>query len=416
MNGLANRFTNRFAIGPRRATATRRISAAQSSWRTRFVIALCALALTSLCGCITYEVEGESSGSMKKKVQEFFAYKNARMFYPNGVTGSPEELPELDGKAVKAIEVTYQAMLEASIVSHARQNSQLSAMFERPLPDEVKASVVVVDAPLVRGQPLARMEADGTLVMSTKVAQAMFRTAILRGMQSTDLGGVRFMDGDIRRFGERADDEREMIGQFNRLIDEVSAARGRSVVGDLISEMRDDDMQGSWSRMNDFAQMSAEVENAYRAPIRFLIAHELGHLVLGHFSSHPIASTVVDQDLCRRQETEADVYAIALISTMPEYRKLLDQGGLGLEDTLFGGSLFLYGHREFFESTYDLARFAPPAGAAAESQCRYETPQERYAFLEKVKDTIIDAGRNPTMTELLALKPALRTSSTEGTP
>lgn len=367
---------------------------AHAGW-TRIGIAMCALVCVLAAGCIT--IEGTTSGEAKKQLQRSFLFRSAKLFYPGGVTGTPEDLPALDRNAVASIERTYEGILVGMSKQHAAQHVRLGAIFERPIPQRIEARIHVDNAPYAQGRPLARMEADGTLRLSTKVAQSLFRTAVLHGMQSGEPGGARFMDRDIELFGARATNEREMLDQFNRLMDMVAGMKGRGAFGDLVSAMGDDADQGDWSRMMDLVGMSSEVERPYLAPIRFLVAHEMGHLALGHFSAQREASGAVDQARCHRMETEADLYAFALLSTTPEYLAVLEGGVAGL-----GDSFFPFGYEEFFGSTYDLARFAPPAGERV--QCEYETAAQRRMYLDRVKRATIGKGRNLTLTEMLALK------------
>lgn len=390
-----------------RVVEWRRIAASGAAWARRSCAAAPILALSLAAGCVT--VEGAGSGRMKKQLTQSFLYKSARMFYPQGVSGSPEDLPPLDRKAVASAEQSYQAILRAIGLRHARQHEHMSALFGRPLVARIDARVMVDDQLYSRGLPLARMEADGTLLLSTKVAQSMYRTAILYGMSSSEPGGVRFMSGDIEMFGKRAESEREMIGQFNQMMDKAQGLKGRTLVGDLVSGFGDDDLDGPWFQMAELVQMSTEVENAYYAPISFMIAHELGHLALGHFATHPAALGGVDQDACRRQETEADIYAFALTSTAPEYRHLLSNGVAEM-----GDSIFRFGYEEFFRSAYDLARFAPPSGVQAAGQCSYDTAQQRYEFLDRIKRATVERSENLTLAEMLALKAQPAAADTGG--
>lgn len=372
-------------------------------------IMLCLFVVGMLTGCIT--VEGQSSGKMKKTLEKSFLFTSAKSFYPNGVTDSPEKLPELDSEAVKNITSTYQRILESMLKQHENQNHQLGVIFQRPLDKTLRSRVVISNTPFERGLPLARMEADGSLVLSTKVAQSMYRTAILYGMTSEEPGGMRFMSNDIKLFGKRAETEKELIEQFNLLAKKVSEVKGKSILGDVIdivgSAIEDEDEDTTWSVMADMGMTSTIVEQHYTAPIRFLIGHELGHTALGHFSSSAMTSVGVDQALCQRQEMEADIYSFALMTTTPEYQQVLASGVAGL-----GDSFFLFGHNEFFGSTYDLARFAPPA-AQDSAQCHYESAKERRIFLELVKAKTIASGKNLTLTEIMALK-ASRTAGVEG--
>jgi hypothetical protein len=341
---------------------------------------LLAMGVMLVSACVT--VSGDSSRKMKRKLESSFLFTSLSIFYPDGVPLDPRTLPPINRRRESAINETYTAHLKQTLQLHRTVASDLGVLFDRPIPKELRAKLHVESDEGRRNVPRARMEANGDLVVSTKVAQALFRTAIVLGMQSGEIGGPRFMDEGEPLPDDSVERERALIQQFNELVAKTRAAKGQTVVADVFEGFGDEELEGAWFTMADLAMTSNVVHQHYNAPIRFLIAHEVGHLALGHFSQQAPAT----DRACYMLEREADLYAIALVAYWPDLQQADELA------KQFVADLLPWGHEEFFSTTYDLAEFAPAAGSAS---CAYQSAAERLAFLEQAKERLLSAGDNP---------------------
>ncbi len=343
----------------------------------KLMLALAAGAALLASACIS--VEGQSSGEMKQSMVRSFLFQSADVFYPGGVLGEPGTLPTLGRAQIGEIQTSFESISQTLQAEHKTSKAALEQLFRRSLPNEIKTRVAIVNT----GTPIARIGAQGNIDVDAKVAQALFRTALVAGLRKGS-----FMSVTRGRSDSTPKTETESIAEFLKFKHDVESAQGKSMVGDMVSALRDDE-NGSWFKMVDLAEVSRNVELHYFGPIRFMLAHEMGHVALGHYDR---LRTTADNDCAalKAMETEADAYATMLLSLQLARGGAMSFGG-------FGGDMFgfdaLTGYEDFFKLTYEMAGFER-AGVAAD--CSHPPAAERLASARKIHEGV-QQGVNEAM-------------------
>jgi hypothetical protein len=322
-------------------------------------------------GCIT--VSGTSSGEMKRAVLNSFLFRQADVFYPNGVPEDPASVhPDLPPAQVERIRDDYERVLDTLRAHHARRVETLARLFDAPLSPVLRASMTVTNT----GEPVAQIQSNGVLSLDVRVAQAIFRTALLTGFRERDgfaLGGVRRLPAPGAE-GTRS--EQDLIRSFLEYKRRVEAAPAHTAFGDAFSglgtlfsdrDLNDDRPLSDWHGMVDLATMSSRVERRYLGTLFFLLGHELGHIALRH---HVVAEPSCE--VLQRQEMEADVYGAALVSDATRSEALVPD--------IFFGSIS-QGYEDFFTHTYELSGFGR---VATGERCGYPDPAARRQAVETV--------------------------------
>lgn len=84
--------------------------------------------------------------------------------------------------------------------------------------------------------------------------------------------------------------------------------------------------------------------DVYRPRIRWTLAHELGHILCGHFIEKGECSGDVSDELWRHMEEEADYFAASLLSPVPAMKKYRVQSSSDIR-RIFGLSGVAASHR-----------------------------------------------------------------------
>jgi hypothetical protein len=345
---------------------TLRLTLLQSSSRAARLAILLALVALLLVGCIT--IQGQSSWEMKEAMLHSFLFRSADIFYPDGPPADPDRLPDMRPRQVSEIEKIFAAIMDGLRNLHGEQAEVLRGVFDRTVPTTLRTQFTLTNT----GQPYARISPNGDIVVDVKVAQAIYRTALLSGLQEGGPGGARFMDWDKEHFGKRPTTEAEHIELFLKFKQQVVSLPGRDMLGDLVGSLKDDSFEGGWYKMSRLAMISSTVERHYFGPIQFLLAHELGHGALGHLEKR---KSIADNDCEALQmlELEADAYAVSLLSFAAAKKGLM---AFGFD--LFGIKASL-GFEDFFKYTYELSGFERAPGA---STCGHPEVADRLKTVE----------------------------------
>ena len=309
-----------------------------------------------------------------------FLFRSADIFYPDGPPADPDRLPDLKPQQVREIEAIFAATVDGLKKLHTQQKDALSGVFEYPVPDSLKTRFTLTNT----GQPYARIDPKGDITIDVKVAQAIYRTALLSGLKDESVGGFRFMDWDKENLGKRATTEAEHIEQFLRLKQRVVALPGRTMIGDFAGILKDDGFKGGWHEMADIGMISVTVERHYFGPIQFLLAHELGHSALGHLEKR---KSIADDncEALQDMELEADAYASFLLSSAMAKSGLLGFDFFGIKDSI--------GFEDFFKYTYELSGFEQTAGAKT---CGHPPIGDRLKVVEAIYKAIQEAAQENT--------------------
>lgn len=214
--------------------------------------------------------------------------------------------------------------------------------------------------------------------------------------------------------------DEEWSQRFTRMLTVIEKSKIRSMVGTvwrmMTSDDFDDDDDGfdysdsdeyisgekKMSLMTAMELGSAMIEFSkhYSAAENFLLAHELGHLIL---NNNPTDMMSCDQR--KKAEDDADTVAIALM-TMDDAAgaQVIALENLAESWAALGGSLdprgafgldqddysVVYGYRDFTDFIYKAAEFGGSLGTVNGQACEYRTPSDRRAFIDGMRVTFHD--------------------------
>ncbi|REJ85082.1 MAG: hypothetical protein DWQ36_14465 [Acidobacteria bacterium] len=253
--------------------------------RCRPAAAVLALPLL-LAGCITIESTGQSSRKTKKAITDSASYRMSEVLYPDADSATSAQ--RLAKKRLKELDRQLEAAVTGLIAEYESQIGPMSEGMGTALQRIEEVRVEVTD----EGAPVVYVDPDRTIHVDFKVAQGFFAGSLVEGMQGRDFFGRPKND-----LGEDPSDA-ELLAAFLELRQSIDAQKSRTLIGDIFS---DDPFA-----MQEFAEDLDRVDTRYRGTLYFLLAHELGHLALGHFDPGWSASV-------RDTELQADDFAVRLM-------------------------------------------------------------------------------------------------------
>jgi hypothetical protein len=379
------------------------------------------LLVAVLPACVT--VEGESSGDMKARLQSTYLYTSIKRFYPDGVPADPATVyPRLDGRSLRAIEAELQALSTFLVERHGSRRGALEVLFKQP-PAPAPKPRFVVERTL---QPTAFSSPQGEITIDVRVLQAVFRGALIsNGGSASDRLDTAPVDAGSNAASSPAgrvdpdlqtEHQRKLIQSAVDLVRQIDQTRGQSMLGDLVGVMRDDGFDSPWFRMSDLMMKSQRLQVTYSGAVLFLMAHEMGHIALGHHRTNTLLQKETPESqrtdgsrYCeqrRELEFEADAYALVLLTQTIGETALVSAMGMNM----FGQD-DISGYDSFFRYGYPLAGFE-----GSGSHCTYPTAVERRELLAEGEATLREGAR-----ELLdermnkAINDKLKTLSSEKT-
>ena len=384
------------------------------SRKRRAYLVLALVLIFSTSACIT--TTGQSSGEMKRDFQESYLYTSVKRFYPEGVPDDPSQIyPELDGKYLIPIEDELTELIQFISTAHKSKQSIISNTFKPLTKSDVEPIVQVRNT----GRPDALSSPNGEITVDVRVLQGIFRGALL----SPNLGKsmVGFLLG--RSAKKPYDPERETAEQRKEIqeivgiVNEVDSLQGNySVASDLWDLSTSKSVVAEpWAKMMSIKVQSDDLQLAYAGAILFLVAHEYGHIVLGHHAEeeklradYPPDAHGENSLYCKRRrqfELDADAYAFLLMSPLfgdaPRFLTGRFKGQEGyekyakIEDLSTGETLELntddlideqigVAYKNFFQYGYKLS------GLSGAATCSYPSLDERIKALESFKDKLVD--------------------------
>jgi hypothetical protein len=343
------------------------------------------LSVFQLAGCITVSVQGESTGQMKRMITESQFYRDAALFYPNGEVGDPEEIPPLKSENLRSLQRDLENTLKLVLRLHKAHREVLSTYFGDTAAELPQATVLVTN----RDLPEAQTTSSGEIAIDVRVLQSMLRAALLTAYElEIQLHRVRTgAEFSAHRFSP--EEEAIAINTFLSKRMRFDQTPSRSVIGDLTNAdpLRPSDSGPlDWFEMRDLIKEFSGIAVRYDTQRLFLLAHEVGHIVLGHFGLNPLRVTDREndpEDNCsgrRAFERAADIYAGILITWATSPNAVDDFLGL------FGGTTVNKGYETFFSYAYDYAGFETADGTRV---CvNYPPPAQRLAGIRRFYDNI----------------------------
>ena len=397
----------------------------------QFALSIAALAVLAACalsnpaanplGALQDLVHlGQSVVEMKTvaDVKGSFVLRASDLLFPDGLTPSPEQVPQLTSAQLRKVDGFFAQRIDAV------QSLTLSLVATHPkysgsggAPSRF-ASVKFI----AQGQPHAVVDSDGVLLVDVSVVQAVLRAVIIHwqaggGLEANNgfLGGFSMLTGP-KRFDLDAlskplppADELRAIVAFNAFRREVHDAAPTMELGVLIKTIqgakgkgdtltgvgralggKPDLMDRALFRMMDGmeAQMAEQsrlvaaryAQETFESALDFLIAHEIAHRLFGHVAKREAAVDAVQAcAIGRGQELAADEFAAVLLvqqqlagsrpARIVETGNGFQQDGAATIPSIDGGSLFL-------ATAYRLAGFGQQLVAGG---CSYPPVAQRLA-------------------------------------
>ena len=373
-----------------------------SRWRAVAIFSTCVFALSACqapaAAANAARNRNEVAGNAGRpaaiaEARNTYLLRSGRVFFPDDQPLRPDFLPDLSDTQIELIATILESELQNIRDAQRRHVTMLAGAFPGHDIDRVRLDLV----PTATGAALAGSLPDtGRITIDAKVVQAIYRAALIAIFASeSEVGADMPMEGR-QAFAFRAFAAYRLqlasLPEFRSLGDLRAFRRGASAP-DRDADL-DRRLAGGMELLNDRLMeagtiiMSKQLERAFLGAIRFMLAHEAGHVAL----AHPVTPVSCEQAV--ENERTADRYAV-LASALAAYRRMpglvLRHGATfaqevilsPLEDMVFERS---DGAVPFFSYAYGLAgfdsRFETLPG------CRYPEPRERLAALAQLAAVI----------------------------
>lgn len=307
-----------------------------SATKTGAAGVLCAtLSLGLIAACMNQTFKGAWSYETKQNILDSYTMLSARVFLPWDAPGTLTNLPQApDPIAMRRLHLRLQELLDEIALRHAASHARLSTTMRQDLLPEIRVRLNLTTT----GQPLAHVEENGDLTIDLLVIQAMFRATVMTGVPQKgwwtygeyDLSGIEPLSpaAEVAR-----------IAEFQDFRGMVERETGYCAIGDLLTGI----FAVKWG---DNAERVALIEERILGGLLFLLAHEVGHLVLGHFRH---TRSVADEAAFQAAELQADRYAAALIGDA--------KGAEWIFGRMYRVTRTIGGFDLFFRTAYSLAGF-----------------------------------------------------------
>src|ERR1035437_4395468 len=342
-------------------------------------------------GCISWH--GQSSSSMKANLSKSYLFKSANRFYPDGVPGNVTNFPQLGPKQKQEIQQELAGLNNSLSTLHSRFHNELSNYFGGTLKSSFNSRIEVRNT----GTPIAHSEPDGTIIIDVKVAQALFRGSVVDSYTHESVFSAARPLHESASVNTNGSIEQLALKALMKDVESIRKLKTHFLLGDMVAVLKED-TDAAWFDAADVAMRSQQIQLDYVGTAFFLLAHERGHLALGHFEKLEQAFGGKDwndlpeperQKYCQMRtdcENQADRYAALLLSTL----QVQSQGAM----IAFGPDMFglsgLSGFEAFFNYSYDYGGFLDAVNAAV---CDYPSVKERLAACSKINDTIVEEYR-----------------------
>lgn len=308
-----------------------------------------------------------------------YLLRSGRVFFPDNEPLQPGRLPDLSDAQVDLITL----ILETELQGIRDAQSRLAATLGREFPGHDAARVRLTIEAEARDTAWAGSQPDtGHITIDARVVQAIYRAALIATFApesevGTQMPMARREAFAFQRFASfrsylAAMPSLRLLGDLRAFTRGASAPDsdpqlGRALAG--ASEMMN-------SRLADSGAIivSRELEREFLGAIRFMLAHEAGHVAL----SHPIAPQSCAQAVAN--EYAADRYAVVVsnLAAFPRIPGNVLRGGVLIEPDEAQNHPS-DGARPFFSYAYGLAGFDSRFATLAD--CRYPSPEERLAAI-----------------------------------
>ncbi|CAM4111834.1 ImmA/IrrE family metallo-endopeptidase [Pseudoalteromonas byunsanensis] len=300
----------------------------------------------------------------KLSVQKSFLTTSTLIFYPNGVPNDINTLPVLREESLKLIQENLNIQAELLIETINQEASFVSELLGK--------EVFLANEPVFEiknsNKAVAYVGSSNIITVDVKVLQGIYRGVVINTVAS--LGDRCDLSDDVCQLealkmvisaseSYREQTSVKAIHKGSSLLSFLSASPSNM---NELQRLLEEQMATSLSRLGK-ETMSVESARRYDDAILFLIAHELGHIVLNHYERKEQGESQYELEL------EADRFS-AVVSTLvrnkdvkPRSRALTMIDGVGYQSS-FGGPMCRVdynhtskGYSDFLEFGFVLAGF-----------------------------------------------------------
>jgi hypothetical protein len=320
-----------------------------------------------------------------------FLLKSSRLFYPHGIPDDSDTIPPLTGKELGEIDRMLSERL--SRIMSIQEKHRALLIDHYPGFDIARAKVKL--AILSQGTAVAATESSGRMFIDAKVVQAIYRSALLSVLVERTTPSIG-KEQEREAFAEFADFNKKLgeMSSFLPLSDlsgftkGVEQAKDSGNLGKLFG--------GMWgvleSRLRDMhiVSQSQSLEDSFLGAMEFLLAHEMAHLVLGHYPASELCAEAQERELI------ADRYAV-LLNVLSSYENAAKveltenaDGSLSSRGRGATGLLFVApdSFAQFFKHAYELAGFDGLMQSIAD--CRYPPSSDRSKAAQPFSKVIVE--------------------------
>lgn len=302
------------------------------------------LLLAAFTGCaVNKSYVGDTTNQTKKNILRSPLFFTSDIFYPDGMRENFSDLPPvLNIEKVEVAQRYLQRLLNQIIERHNQRNEKLSQYLSHPLSPVDNIQIVLTNT----GHPLIHTEVNHELVVDLRILHALFLSTVGSGIADEYVGIRDFFYYPSYDFSQLQDVDtklsvRKGLVEFLDFKATVEDSVSYPVIIDSIVLFTDAlfiDSASDWtsSKFTDYASITAETEERFIGSLIFLLAHEVGHVALGHFAE---SCQAADQAKFEKMELSADRYAAALLADSWDETKLFgDQARVTLN--MRGNELF----------------------------------------------------------------------------
>ena len=322
------------------------------------------LACLLLTACSSVEVATEVAGTLdmfgrQKSEQQSFLGISTAIFYPKGVPELVSKLPELGDVQLRAVQADLELQAKPLIDTLKARQGLMQTLMKHPVSvlTDQKFQVKSLD------RPESLVNEHGVIVIDAKVVQGVFRGVALKAMDapteltvaSNSKQQIALLNLIQSRNTFLAANPSPLIGSTIDVINSIQPGRSSTEIALEIFSNR--------LELAGAIIISEKASKSYDDALGFIIAHEMGHRALEHYSRLSAGESQ------RGLELEADKFG-SLLLVLTRNRNVNPNNGFPVllpgasMHSSFGGPWCFNeinhdpdGHEVFFNFGYDLAGF-----------------------------------------------------------
>jgi hypothetical protein len=299
--------------------------------------------LVALLVCQSAPYSWAVSKQLKANLMKSWLITFSQILYPED-TAKENSYPVLSDESLTQLEALLNQDLDHLTDLHSRNVARLENFMDHKMPSNVLGHVRVEN----QGRPVASSVVDEQgrieIRIDVEILQATFAASLANAMRENSLGLDKKTDF-------------QLLSEFLEARKKLMEAKGKGTFGDFADIVKDRD--SDLDSIEDFWSNLIDIQPRYEGAILFLMAHELGHFVLGH---HGASCDLSKCEEFSSRELAADKYAGYLLGALvgPTY----------LTAFAFDSSFqALTGFDVFFVDAYGRAGF--DSGGPVQCSCPY---------------------------------------------